>query len=318
MRRISLVFLASVAFAAQTETIEKPVKSIQAFELDCINLTLSHDGKTLASVGAGDNVILWDLESWRRKMDLTEGELSASCASFSPDDKKIAVGTEQNETLRVFSTTDGEEIETYELKNGGTTEVAYGGKVLVAGGLDVSLAVIDPESKKVLRRIAGYGSINSMSFSPDGKFLATADTGGSVRIWDTESWSTTTRLEGMGTEVSYSPNGKLLAIGSGGSDNLGRVLLLDTNGWGTKGSFKAGKEAVLSLAFSKDGKWLAAGTEDEHVQLLNAETQVLGPKIKPVLRSNEEFYVYAMVCTPDGKQLVTGSSTGRIQYWTLP
>jgi WD40 repeat protein len=316
---LRLLFAAALGVSLiQSETIEKPVKSIQAFESDCMALAVSHDGKTVASVAASDNVVLWEMASWRRKLDLTEGELSASCAAFSPDDKKLAVGTEQNETLRIFSTEDGEEVETYELGNGGTTSVAYGGKFLVAGGLDVSLCVIDPKAQKIYRKLPGYGSINSMAFSPDGKSLATADTSGSLRIWDTETWSTTTRLEGMGAELAYSPNGKLLAVGSGGSDNPGRVVLLEVDGWKTKATFTFGKGAILAVAFSADGKWLAASSEDEFVQVASVETQALGPKIKPKVRSNEEFYVYTIVSTPDSKHFVTGSSTGRIEYWPLP
>ncbi|HEY2147390.1 MAG TPA: hypothetical protein VGH32_05600, partial [Pirellulales bacterium] len=74
-------------------------------------------------------------------------------------------------------------------------------------------------------------------------------------------------------------------------------------GWGVK-----------SLAFSPDAKWLAAGKMDRALLLFNVETAA---KTASVEKQESLNQVTAVAFTPDGKKLLSGSSTGEIAIWDI-
>jgi len=57
----------------------------------------------------------------------------------------------------------------------------------------------------------------SVSFGPDGKFLASGSGDKTVKVWEVGSWREVATLKGHGravSSVSFSPDGKFLASGS--------------------------------------------------------------------------------------------------------
>ena len=66
--------------------------------------------------------------------------------------------------------------------------------------------------------LIGHGySVNSVSFSPDGKFLVSGGHDTTVKIWDSASGMCLQTLEGHGyyvNSVSFSPDGRFLVSGS--------------------------------------------------------------------------------------------------------
>uniref|UniRef100_A0A8C9XH80 WD repeat domain 36 n=1 Tax=Sander lucioperca TaxID=283035 RepID=A0A8C9XH80_SANLU len=90
---------------------------------------------------------------------------------------------------------------------------------------DFTLAVVDIETRRVVRKFAGHhGNVNDMTFSPDGRWLVTAAMDCTIRTWDLPSGSLVdcflVAMAPVG--VSLSPTGDFLATAH--VDSLGVYL----------------------------------------------------------------------------------------------
>lgn len=109
----------------------------------------------------------------------------------------------------------------------GVSGVAYIGRggTLVSSGLDQLLIIRSPDDAKPLRSFtSAHGWITAVAVTPDGDTLATANSDGSVTLWDTRNWRIVGHLNehsGPVLSVLFSADGKQLI--SGGRD--GQILI---------------------------------------------------------------------------------------------
>jgi hypothetical protein len=110
------------------------------------------------------------------------------------------------------------------------------------------------------------GDFNSITYSPNGKQLASESKNNTVGIWDTQTWQLRAQLKGHSDwvrSVAYSPDGKQLASGS--SDNTVGIWGMQTLQPVTQ--LKGHSGSVRSVAYRIDGKQLASGSWDNSVFL---------------------------------------------------
>jgi WD40 repeat protein len=109
-----------------------------------------------------------------------------------------------------------------------------------------------------------------VSFSADGKMLASASNDKTVKLWDVASGTEIKTLSGHQRSVrsvSFSPDGKTLASASGDKT----VKLWDVAS-GTEIKTLSGdgdQDFVWSMSFSADGKMLASASGEKTVKLWN-------------------------------------------------
>jgi adenylylsulfate kinase-like enzyme len=132
----------------------------------------------------------------------------------------------------------------------------------------VELSLLDRVSNVAAPNTLGRHtkSVNGVSFSPNGKLLATGSADNTVKLWDTSTGKEIKTLSGHTNTVygvSFSPDGKLLATGS--YDYT--VKLWDTTTGKEIKTLNGHTNSVWGVSFSPDGKLLATGSADNTVKL---------------------------------------------------
>ncbi len=155
------------------------------------------------------------------------------------------------------------------------------------------------------------GSILSVTFSPDSKFLATGDTNGEVCLWQVEDGkklSTYTGHTSWVRSISFSSDGHTLASGS--YDQTVRLWNVQT-GQCLK-TLQEHISWVYSVSFSPDGHTLASGSGDHTVKLWDVST---GQCLK-VLQEHTSR-VWSVSFSPNGHILASGSNDYTVRLWDI-
>lgn len=141
---------------------------------------------------------------------------------------------------------------------------------LVSAGMDNVVKVWSPKDWSLQRTFEGHeNSANSISFSPDGKLLATSSTDKSVRLWQWPSGKPKQVLNGHKKPTvgaRFSPDGRLLASSS--YDD--RIRIWSTKDGDCLQELKPGKRR-FACAFVGDTELLTA-SESGKFQIWNSES----------------------------------------------
>jgi WD40 repeat protein len=161
-------------------------------------------------------------------------------------------------------------------------------------------------------RLEGHNdSVNSVSFSPNGKTLATGSVDKTIKLWNLETGEEIRTIQGHNDSVhsvSFSPNGKILATGS----RDGTIKLWDVETGKEICTLKGYKGWVKSVSFSPNGKTLATGGDYTTIKLWDVET---GKEIRTL--QGHKHIVQSVSFSPDGKTLATGSWDKTIKLWDV-
>ncbi|KAJ0413981.1 quinon protein alcohol dehydrogenase-like superfamily [Aspergillus carlsbadensis] len=170
----------------------------------------------------------------------------------------------------------------------------------------------------MIQALAGHSeSVGIITFSPDGKQIASGSDDGVIKLWDTVTGSlqqTLSRHSGRITALAFLPDGKQIMSGA----SNGAVMLWDT----TTGERQdcthleapdEGEASPHPLAFSGDCRQIAASGDyhDEgFIMLFDAATGDL----QRILTDQSDTPM-AMAFSPDDTQLVSGSRDGPVRLW---
>jgi len=156
----------------------------------------------------------------------------------------------------------------------------------------------------------GKGRIREIAYSPDGRLLAVGTSIG-VHLYDAATFREVRYLEtpAVVTSVAFSPDGVLLASGS--EDETVRLWRVAD---GSLVRTLEGHESdVESVAFSPDGALLASGSDDNTVRLWRVKDGSLVRTLE-----GHTGGVWSVAFSPDGGLLASGSWDGTVRLWGVP
>ncbi|MGW8251639.1 MAG: WD40 repeat domain-containing protein, partial [Anaerolineales bacterium] len=186
-------------------------------------LSFSPDGQTALVSSLSDSLDLWDLASGEVIRSFVGHTLWTNKVVLSPDGQ-TAYSTSDDNTVRAWDFATGELVTTYQpFSDGGTAGLAIspdGGKLLVGRTWfdldnveprDAVIALLDAKTGERLLNLEGHtGTVETITFSPDGRYALSGSWDRTVRLWDVSTGlqlAVLTGHTGIIWRVAFSPDG---------------------------------------------------------------------------------------------------------------
>ena len=286
--------------------------------------SFSPDGTRIAAAlcfkGRGATALVWDTRHGRKVLTIGTptglGSFTFDVA-YSPDGSEIAtVGNDGKG--RIWDARTGRLLSTLVGHQGWVFAVKFSpdGRTIATGSSDATARIWDAETGQQLLVLAGHSkTVYDVSFSPDGGRLLTGSTDGTSRIWDLRPQGSrdAVTIPAQGgfkgvLALGYSPDGRLLVTGGGGSPSAGmwdastgrRLRILPQEG------------DVFAAVFSPDGtRILVTGNgEASIIDAGSGKTLLRLPNPGGDLQPDGAW-------SPDGKvvALALGTGAGAVTAW---
>ncbi|MEH2117047.1 serine/threonine-protein kinase [Nostoc sp.] len=264
-------------------------------------IAISPNGQLIAS-GSNDHTIkLWQVGTGKLVRQLgrwSSGHSSmVHSVAFTPISPNLSYQGESGKSAKV-------------------AELNWG--ILASGSWDNTIKLWDVNTGKEIRTLVGHANwVNSVTFSPDGKFLASGSADCTIKLWQVHTGIEIQTLIGHSDSVSsvaYSPtmpttNSKdRLLVASGSNDYTIKLWQVYT---ARNISTLLGHSFFVNcIAFSQDGEIIASGSGDNTIKLWHVNT---GREIRTLIGHSDS--VWSVAFSQNGELLASGSWDNTIKLW---
>jgi len=316
MRRLLPIFLCLISATA----LGQPRLVVQTGHTDVVNsVAFSPDGNRVLTGGIDQTARIWDVESGKEILLLSDHDEFVMSAVFSPDGRFVATGSRDSK-VNLFSATTGELVRKIPGHGWMIYAVAYmpDGSGVVSGDYDGSITLWSVPDGQQLRRFRTGDKVNTVAVGPDGESVLAGTENGSLILYSLASGQAMRVFEGHTgpvRTVAFSPDGSTVLSGSeDGSARLwsvasGEELLRLPKDGPVAPDWRGVANAV---AFSGDGRRILTGHGDGTTRLWSVAD---GTELRRF--AGHDGWVNSVAFSPDGSLVVTGGHDATARLWSI-
>ncbi|MBY0524758.1 MAG: sigma-70 family RNA polymerase sigma factor [Gemmataceae bacterium] len=284
----------------------------------------SPDGRTVATGGESwdGSARLWDATNGSQRL-VVRPRYGAEAATFFAPDGRTFFTAGLDGAVHQWETAGGKEVRQF---RGTHTQVwaaalSPDGKTLAMAGGGAGIFLLDVASGERKGDPLGKDGWHGLSFSRDGKFLVGVNQKDHTAcVWDLAKRQETVvarAVQGGISGIALSPDGKWLAtvssgVSSGGQREDGLVRVYEVSGGKEVFTLAGSERGLLRVAFSPDGKQVAAGGHDALVRVWDVASR------KEIFAfSGHTRQIECLAFSPDGQRLASGSWDALGYVWNV-
>ncbi|GAV56511.1 WD40 domain-containing protein/DUF3639 domain-containing protein, partial [Cephalotus follicularis] len=191
------------------------------------------------------------------------------------------------------------------------------GSILAAAGDDEGIKLINTIDGSIWRLLKGHkGSVTGLAFDPNGAYLASIDSIGTLVIWELQSGNVLHNLIRVAPDtvsvlstmnvLGWSPDGETLAIPGLRND----VVLYDRDTAEKLFSLRGDHvEPICFLSWSPNGKYMATSGRDRQVLIWDIDRR------QDIIRQKFDDEICCMAWKPTGNTLAVIDVMGKYGMW---
>jgi len=280
--------------------------------LGTLALAWQPHARRFATAGQDGAVALWDAAGAREFMRWKPAISATQALAYSPGGELLATAAGKSVTLW---TAEGDKVHAFAPAASTAVSLAFdkpGMDIGVALNGEIAVHRIE-KSRYETRRYKWPAACLTVSFSGDGRFLASGMADGSLHFWNrsTGKDSQMRGYDGKVQLVAWSDNSKYLASCTGNE-----MVLWDFSGRGPEGSkpvvLNGHTDRVDGFAWQPGGEHLVSGGRDWRLVLWRP-----GKAREPIDVQMGDGEISALRWSPDGKRVAVGEKQGRVSIYEM-
>ena len=277
-----------------------------------VQIAYSPDGEFLATGDTHGRIQIWQIKDCQLYATFLGHRNWVWSLAWSPNSKIIASGGEDNQ------------VKFWEIKAGNCFEILPVQSNFIwflrfsPDGNQIAIAISEAEvilwnihSNELKRFTEHTADVHCVSFSRDGKYLASASHDHTIKLWDITSEHSLKTFEGhsslvYGVEISH--DGKTLVSSSQDKS----IKLWDISSGECQTTYTGHEYAVFAVLFTPDGQKIVSSSVDKTIRLWDINSK----KCLKVCYGHSEM-IGSIDISPDGKTFASGSFDQTVRFWDI-